>query len=81
MQNHLHVRNLTGYDESIIPHERSPSCPDTFLAIRCQWQLRCPGMPAIERPLCLAMSNDEDARSWHILDAILDIKERKGEVQ
>lgn len=59
------MRQLLGHDQPVIPDHGPARGPDALLAIGRQWQLRDARVPAVERPLRLAVADDEDPGCGH----------------
>lgn len=61
----LHVRNVTGHDEAVVADQRFTGGADSFLAVLCERDVRYACVSAVERPFCLAVTDDEDAWVGH----------------
>ncbi len=62
---YLHVSDPLGSDQPVVADESPTRRPDALLAIRRQGNVGRAGVATVERPLRLAVADDEDARSRH----------------
>ena len=60
-----HVGQLLGHNEPVAADESVAGGLDSFLALGGEWDIRHAGMPAVERPLRLAVTGNEDAGGRH----------------
>lgn len=59
--NNIHVRKIARHDQSIVAYKSLSRCSNTLLAVLGQWNIRYAGMAAIERPLRLTVTDNEDS--------------------
>lgn len=64
----LHVRDLLGHDQPVVPDQRLARRPHAVLPVERQRNVGPRRVPPVEGPLRLAVADDEDAgRVWHFL--------------
>lgn len=68
---HLHVSEITRHNQPIVANECLARCAHALLAVGGKWDVRCACVAAIERPLRLAMADNEDARIGHFISLSL----------
>ena len=61
----LHVDKLFRDDETVVADKSAARCSDSLLAVGCEGDVRDAGVAAVERPLRLAVADDEAARRRH----------------
>jgi hypothetical protein len=59
------VRKLPWYNQPILTNQSSAGGLDSLLAIGCERDISRAGVSTVERPLGLAVANDEDTRGRH----------------
>jgi len=59
------VSKLLWYDQTIIPDESAAGSFDALLSVGCERDIGAAGMSAIQRPLCLTMTYEEDPGCCH----------------
>ena len=62
---HSHMSQLLGNNQAVLADEGSAGGADASLAVGCQRYVRRPRVPAVERPLGLAMPDDKDSGRRH----------------
>lgn len=63
--NDVHMSDLGGNDQTVIPNQRFPRRTNPFLAIGCQRYIRGTCVTTIERPFCLTVTDDEGSWGGH----------------
>lgn len=59
------MRQLLRHDQPVVPDQGSTRGSDALLAIGSQGKFRDARVSAVERPLGLAVTDDEDSRGGH----------------
>ena len=62
----LHVDKPFRDDETVVADEGVAGCSDSLLTVGCQGDVRGAGVAAVERPLRLAVADNEAARRRHL---------------
>lgn len=65
MHKYLHMCYLLGHDEAVVADKSTAGGLDTLYSVGSQWDIGRAGVAPIDRPLGLAMADDEDSRCRH----------------